>query len=416
MADLAGETMNGGGGGGGEIKVGVGGKTRVGEEGGVGVGAKIRVGEEGRVGVGGKTRVVDLRSDTLTYPSLGMKTAMMEAILGDDVLGEDPTVNALQERVARLLGKESAAFLPSGTMCNLIAVLLHCDRRGGEVLVGDNCHIYRWEQGGIAQFGGVHSKSLKTHPDGTFSLTELRQAVRADNIHFPRPSLVCVENTHNMEGGKVLPLSWLDELSVTCRELGLPLHMDGARLLNASVSLGVSPERIVRDFDSVTICLSKGLGAPVGSVLVSSAAFIERAKRLRKGLGGGMRQSGVLAAAGLYALQHIYPRLSEDHKHVQIIAKAVNECVGGAVTCDPSGAHTNILMLTCDPARITPAQFCTRMEKVGEGEEAALGERVSCRLISINDTTVRLVTYKDISLDDVEALVKKLVYVIKGIA
>ncbi|KAK4299119.1 hypothetical protein Pmani_028562 [Petrolisthes manimaculis] len=341
---------------------------------------------------------------------------MVEAILGDDVLGEDPTVNALQERMAQLLGKESGVFVPSGTMANLIAVLIHCDRRGCEVFVGDNCHIFLWEQGGVAQFGGVHPKSLKTLPDGTFSLTELRQAVRRDNVHFPRPALVCVENTHNMEGGKVLPLSWLDELAVTCRELGLALHMDGARLLNASVCLGVSPERIVRDFDSVSVCLSKGLGAPVGSVLVSSAQFIERAKRLRKGLGGGMRQSGVLAAAGLYSLQHVYPRLSQDHQHVQIIAKAVKECVGGAVTCDPGGAHTNILMLTCDPACVTPDQFCCRMETVEEGEEEAVGERVSCRMISINGTTVRLVTHNDISSDDVDALVKKLVYVINSLS
>ncbi|XP_037785672.1 probable low-specificity L-threonine aldolase 2 isoform X2 [Penaeus monodon] len=266
-------------------------------------------------------RVVDLRSDTLTQPSPAMKEAMMAAPLGDDVFGEDPTVIALQEKVAKLLEKEAALFVPTGTMGNLICVLNHCRNRSSEVLLGNLSHIHVSEQGGVSQLGGVHPRTLRNLSDGTFCLEELRQLVRGDKLQWPVTSLVCVENTHNMAGGRVLPLGWLDELGATCRALRLPVHMDGARLMNAAAALEVPPARLVQDCASVSVCLSKGLGAPVGSVIAGTKDFIRGALRLRKVFGGGMRQAGVLAAAGIYALDHVMPALARDHALVRTIAR-----------------------------------------------------------------------------------------------
>ncbi|XP_042239411.1 probable low-specificity L-threonine aldolase 2 [Homarus americanus] len=361
----------------------------------------------------GETHMVNLSSDTVTEPSKAMKEAMMSAPLGDDVFGEDPTVNALQEKVAELLGKEAALFVPTGTMGNLICVLNHCRTRGSEVLVGDLSHIHIWEQGGVSQLGGVHPRTLRNLPDGTFSLTELRQLVRGVDDHWPTTALVCVENTQNMVGGRVLPLAWLDELGVLCRELELPLHMDGARLFNAAAALGVPPSRIVKDCASVSICLSKGLGAPVGSVIVGSKDFIKNARRLRKALGGGMRQVGVLAAAGIYALDHVGPTLTRDHAYIQEVARAVVECKSEIIKCDPASAHTNILLLECDPEALPPSHLCERMDQVTDEEVAAIGERVVARILPITDTAVRMVVHCDITHEDIQSVINKLKYVIK---
>lgn len=355
--------------------------------------------------------VADLRSDTMTQPSKLMKEAMMEAPLGDDVFQEDPTVNALQEKVAALLGKEAALFVPTGTMSNLVAVLTHCQQRGSEIILGSMSHIHVHELGGISQLGGVHHRTVRNLPDGTFDLEELRSLVRPDHSHFPVTTLVCVENTHNMCGGKVLPLDWLDKLGATCRQLGLPLHLDGARLFNAATSLNLPPERLARDCSTVSICLSKGLGAPAGSVLSGSAEFIQRAHRMRKVLGGGMRQVGVLAAAGIYALDHL--ALGRDHQHVQQLAKAVEECGSKVVSCDPSGAHTNILMLECDLKKVTPEQLCQRMGQVTKEEVASLKEHVIVKILTISHTQVRLVTHCDVTPEEVQSAARKLQYVIK---
>ncbi|XP_042855811.1 probable low-specificity L-threonine aldolase 2 [Penaeus japonicus] len=358
-------------------------------------------------------RVVDLRSDTLTQPSAPMKEAMVAAPLGDDVFGEDPTVMALQEKVARLLAKEAALFVPTGTMGNLICVLNHCRIRGSEVLLGNLSHIHVWEQGGISQLGGVHPRTLKNLPDGTFSLEELRQLVRGDNPHWPVTSLVCVENTHNMVGGRVLPLSWMDELGATCRELGLPLHMDGARLLNAATALGVPAARLVRDCDSVSVCLSKGLGAPVGSVVAGTKDFIRGALRLRKALGGGMRQAGLLAAAGIYALDHGLPKLAQDHAHVRTIAQAVSDLGSKVIKVDLEGVQTNILLLECDLKYVGPEQVCKRLSEVTEEERAATGKEVIVRILPMTASSVRLVVHCNISPEDIPIVVEKLIYVIR---
>lgn len=358
-------------------------------------------------------RVVDLRSDTLTQPSPAMKEAMMAAPLGDDVFGEDPTVIALQEKVATLLGKEAALLVPTGTMGNLICVLNHCRNRGSEVLLGDLSHIHVWEQGGISQLGGVHPRTLRNLPDGTFSLEELRQLVRGDNPHWPVTSLVCVENTHNMAGGRVLPLRWLDELGATCRSLGLPVHMDGARLLNAAAALEVPPARLVRDCASVSVCLSKGLGAPVGSVVAGTKDFIRGALRLRKALGGGMRQAGVLAAAGIFALDHVAPALARDHAGVRTIARAVNELGSKVIKVDLEGVQTNILLLECDLERARPEQVCERLLQVKKEEIKETGEEVIVRVLPMTASTVRLVVHCDIKPEDIPLVIKKLVYVIR---
>jgi len=270
------------------------------------------------------TTVVDLRSDTITRPSQGMREAMANAEVGDDVFRDDPTVLRLEERMARLTGKEAALLVPSGTMGNLICVMAHCWGRGAEVLLGDRSHIHIYEQGGVAQLGGVHPRTLTNLDDGTFSLEELKEKLRADDPHLPVTKLVAIENSHNKCGGACLPLQWLEEVGTTCSQLGLPLHCDGARLLNAAVSQGVEVSLLLKHCSSASICLSKGLGCPVGSVIVGSRSLIERAIRLRKVLGGGMRQVGVLAAAGLYALDHHVSRLAEDHLHARAMAEVIN--------------------------------------------------------------------------------------------
>jgi threonine aldolase len=252
---------------------------------------------------------VDLRSDTVTRPTPAMRGAMAAAEVGDDVFGEDPTVNALEARVAGLLGKEAALFVASGTQGNLLALLSHC-RRGDEYIAGADAHAYRFEGGGGAALGGIQPQPVPFAADGTLPLADIAAVLKPDDFHFPVSRLVCLENTL---AGKVLPLPYLDAFAAFCAARGLARHLDGARLFNAAVALGVPPSHIARHFDSVSVCFSKGLGAPVGSALCGPRALIGSARRLRKMLGGGMRQAGVLAAACLHALDHHVDRLAIDH-------------------------------------------------------------------------------------------------------
>ena len=247
-------------------------------------------------------KIIDLRSDTVTQPTEKMREAMKNAIVGDDVFSEDPTVIELETRVATMFGKESALFMPSGTMSNLTALLTWCHGRGGEVIVGDQSHIFLFEQAGASQFGGLALRTVPNLEDGTMELSQLRDAIRDDDIHEPATKLICVENTHNVCGGRILPIPFLESLHELAGKHRLPIHMDGARIWNALTALNVLPEKIGKWADSLSVCLSKGLGAPAGSLLVGSKDFIARARRIRKGLGGGMRQIGILAAAGLQAL------------------------------------------------------------------------------------------------------------------
>lgn len=288
-------------------------------------------------------KVVDLRSDTVTRPTPGMREAMARAEVGDDVFGDDPTVNLLQERVAALLGKEAALFMPSGTQSNLAAVMSHCGR-GDEMIVGQMAHTYRWEAGGAAVLASVQPQPIEHQPDGTLALADIEAAIKPDDPHFARTRLLCLENTL---GGRVLPMGYMAEATALARRHGLATHLDGARLFNAAVALKVPAADIARHFDSISVCFSKGLGAPVGSALCGSREVIERARRVRKMLGGGMRQVGVLAAAALYALEHHVERLAEDHAMARRLADGLLG-IPGLVVEPP---ETNMVFVDVDQAR-----------------------------------------------------------------
>lgn len=271
---------------------------------------------------------VDLRSDTVTQPTPAMREAMAKAEVGDDVFREDPTINRLQEMAAARMGKEAGLFVPSGTMGNLAAVLAHCGR-GDEVILGNLGHTFLFEGGGIAALGGVHPYVLPTQPDGTLRVEDIRGAFRnPDDPHYPTSRLITLENTHNRCGGVPLTVEYMDQVQQVARELGLKIHLDGARIFNAAAALGVPAAQLTQPVDSVTFCLSKALCAPVGSVLCGSHEFIGKARRIRKQLGGGMRQAGVLAAAGIVALEQMVDRLPEDHRRAKALAQGLS-CIPG---------------------------------------------------------------------------------------
>ena len=287
------------------------------------------------------SRVVDLRSDTVTRPTAAMREAMHRAELGDDVFGDDPSVNALQERIAGLLGKQAALFMPSGTQSNLAAIMSHCGR-GDEYIVGQGAHCYRYEAGGAAVLGSVQPQPLPNQADGSLALADIDAAIKPDDEHFARSRLLALENTI---GGKVLPLAYLTEATMLARSRGLAVHLDGARVFNAAVALGGDARANVRaiaaHFDSVSVCFSKGLGAPVGSALVGSKELIQRAHRWRKMLGGGLRQAGVLAAAASFALDHHIERLAEDH----LLATHLAAGLSGIDALDVVPPQTNIVFV-----------------------------------------------------------------------
>lgn len=288
---------------------------------------------------------IDLRSDTVTRPTPAMREAMAASLVGDDQYGEDPSVNLLEERAASLLGKQAAVFVPSGTMGNLSALLTHCGR-GDEAIIGDESHILWYESGGPAALGGIPLYTIRTDPRGMFDLDELDAAIRPDRPGYPPTGVVCVENTHNRCSGVVLPMEYLENVRALAHGKGVPVHMDGARIFNAAAYLGVAPARIAKEADSVQFCLSKGLGAPVGSLLVGSDEFVARARRQRKILGGAMRQAGVLAAAGLVAFDTMLDRLPEDHRRARLLVDGLADMPG--VTVNPEAVQTNIVVFSLD--------------------------------------------------------------------
>lgn len=324
--------------------------------------------------------MIDLRSDTVTRPGRAMLEAMMTAPVGDDVYGDDPTVNELQRYAADLAGKEAALFLPTGTQANLVALLSHCER-GEEYIVGQGAHNYLYEAGGAAVLGSIQPQPIDAASDGTLPLDKVAAKIKADDIHFARTKLLSLENTHN---GKVLPREYLQAAWEFTRSRGLGLHVDGARIFNAVVAYGCELREITQYCDSFTICLSKGLGTPVGSLLVGSHDYIKRATRWRKMTGGGMRQAGILAAAGLYALKHNVARLREDHDNAAWLAAQLKE-----IGADVMRHDTNMLFV-----------------RVGEENAAALGEHLRAQDILINASpVVRLVTHLDVSREQLEQLV-----------
>jgi threonine aldolase len=332
--------------------------------------------------------LIDLRSDTVTKPTAGMRMAMSNAEVGDDVFGDDPTVNRLQEVLAERLGFEAGLFFPSGTQCNLAALLTHCGR-GDEYLVGQEAHTYVHEGGGAAVLGGIQPQPLEHELDGTMALTRIEHAIKPMDDHYARTKLLALENTL---GGRVMPQPWVEEACALAKRHGLKRHLDGARLFNAAVKTRREARELVRSFDSVSVCLSKGLGTPAGSVLVGERGFIREARRWRKVLGGTMRQVGVLAAAGLYALEHHVERLEEDHRHAQRLAAGLQGIAG--LTVQPP--DTNIVWVdVAHPlsARLVPA----------------LAER---GVLATGSRRVRFVTHLDVNarqIDDAIAHVKAIV-------
>ncbi|XXG89652.1 hypothetical protein AAC387_Pa12g1604 [Persea americana] len=288
-------------------------------------------------------RRVDLRSDTVTKPTEVMRAAMATAEVDDDILGYDPTAFRFEAEMARIMGKEAALFVPSGTMGNLISVLVHCEIRGSEVILGDNSHIHVYENGGISTLGGVHPRPVKNNADGTMDIALIEAAIRnpPDAIYYPTTRLICLENTHANCGGRCISVEYTERVGEIAKQHGLKLHIDGARIFNASVALGVPVHRLVEAADSVSVCLSKGLGAPVGSVIVGSKGFIAKAKRLRKTLGGAMRQVGVLCAAAYVALQDNAGKLADDHKKTKMLADGLNQIKGLKVNM--ASVETNII-------------------------------------------------------------------------
>jgi threonine aldolase len=329
---------------------------------------------------------IDLRSDTVTRPTAGMRAAMNAAELGDDVFGEDPTVNRLQERVADLLGKEAALFVPSGTMSNQICVRVQT-QPGDELICDLNCHIYNYEAGGPAVLSGVMCRTVEGE-SGILDLSQLEGLVRPENDHLVRTRLVCLENTHNRGGGRVFPIEKIEAISTWARKQGLLMHLDGARLMNAVVATGIPAKRWARHFDSVSMCFSKGLGAPVGSALAGPKEFVNKARRIRKLFGGGMRQAGVIAAAALYALEHHVERLKEDHANAQILAQAIVDSPG--LTLYPPEIETNIVYLKVDPDLGTAQQVVRALK-----EQGVLAHPTGPQLI-------RMCTHLDVSRAQIE--------------
>ncbi len=344
-------------------------------------------------------KVIDLRSDTVTRPTEGMRSAMARAEVGDDVYGEDPTVNRLQEMMAARLGMEAGLFVASGTMGNVVAILTHAGR-GDEMILGDLSHIFLYEGGAAAGIAGVHSHTLKNEPDGTISLAAIEGAIRADNVHFPRSRLLCLETTHNRCGGEILSFDYLAAACDAAHRHGLAVHLDGARLFNAAVAVEVEPSSFTRGIDSVMVCLSKGLGAPVGSVLCGSRSFIDRARRMRKIVGGGMRQGGIIAAAGIYALEHHIERLAEDHENACRLVSGIDAIPG--LTCDhPDGPATNLVYFSSDDDVIDDQPIDT----------ALLSERLRARGVlasPLGPDQIRMVTHLDVTRTDIDAALSAL--------
>lgn len=328
-------------------------------------------------------RYIDLRSDTVTKPSLSMLSAMVSAELGDDVFADDPTVNALEVMAAEILGKEAAVMAPSGTQSNLMGLMAHC-QRGDEYIVGQQAHTYKWEGGGAAVLGSIQPQPLDFEPDGTLLLKKVKEYIKPIDYHHAKTRLLCIENT---QSGKALPMSYLKDVHDFCRLTGLSSHLDGARLFNAAIYHNVDPKEIAKHFDTISICLSKGLGAPIGSILCGPHELIERARRWRKVLGGGMRQAGILAAAGIYALKHNVQRLSEDHANAALLAQGLREIS----KIQDISHHTNMVFLQLPEPDVRPLK-----EYLKEKE-----------IIILAGTKTRLVTHLDIDEKDIRRVIQE---------
>jgi len=334
---------------------------------------------------------VDLRSDTMTRPTPEMRKAMAEAEVGDDVFSEDPTVNRLEEMAADRLGKEAAVLVSSGTMGNLVSELAHCGR-GEEMILGNHAHSFFFEQGGSAAVGGIHPRTIINQPDGKLALEDIRAAIRDDNIHFPRTRLIVLENTHNLCNGYPLDTDYMNAVGQIARDHGLKIHVDGARFFNAAIALGIDPSDLAAQADSISFCLSKGLAAPVGSMVCGSQEFVNEARRARKLVGGGMRQAGVLAAAGIVALTQMVDRLADDHANAKKIAEGLADTPDIAI--DPDQIKSNIVFFELARQDLTAKQLVAQLE--GEG----------VRMLPVGPQRIRAVTHYHITAEDIDYTLK----------
>jgi threonine aldolase len=341
---------------------------------------------------------IELRSDTFTLPTPKMRDAMWSAELGDDVFGEDPTVNRLEEIAAEKTGKQAAMLVPSGTMGNLICSLTHC-ARAEEVILGDQSHMFYYEAGGMAALGGIHPHIINNQPDGKLLLSDIESAVRTDDVHFPRTRLICLENTHNRCNGAVLEPEYTDSVAALAQNYGLSLHLDGARIFNAAIALGVDVKELTRSVDSVMFCLSKGLSAPVGSLVCGSREFITEARRTRKILGGAMRQAGIIAAAGIVALEEMVERLAEDHINAKKLAEGIGQING--LSIEPDKVKTNIIYFDLTDTSLTDEQFIKGLDKKG------------VRLLGLGPAHFRMVTHYGINSEGIDSTLTALAEVMK---
>jgi len=340
--------------------------------------------------------MIDLRSDTITRPTAAMRRAMAEAPVGDDVFGDDPTVLALERRVAEVLGKEAAAYMPSGTMSNQVALRTHTEP-GDEIILEATAHAYFYESGAPAALSGLMCRLIEGER-GLFTGAQVRAVLRPRSVHFPPAKLVCLENTHNCGGGSLWPLQQMADVAAVAREAGLAMHLDGARLWNASVATGIPEREYARYFDSVSVCFSKGLGAPIGSALAGTAAFIDRARRFRKMFGGGMRQAGIVAAGALYALEHHRARLAEDHANARRLAEGIAPLP--AIEIDPATVETNIVIFRS--TTMSAPALVGRLEAAG------------VRLLPRDAENARAVTHLDVSRPQIDEAIAIFGRVMKG--
>lgn len=333
---------------------------------------------------------IDLRSDTVTTPTEKMRDAIRDAAVGDDVYGEDPTINRLEALAAERVGKEAALFVTSGTQGNQVAVLAHT-QRGDEVILEENSHIVEYEVAGLSTIAGVQPRTIKG-VNGQMPISDIVSAIREDDIHCPKTALVCLENTHGDSGGRILPLCYMEEVYKISRQHQIPIHLDGARLFNAAVGLGVDPKEITKYVNTVQFCLSKGLSAPMGSILAGPKSFIERARKWRKMLGGGMRQSGIAGAAGIVALEEMVARLEEDHVHAKKLAEGLADIEG--IDIDAEGVETNMIMFSIEGLEMDSDHFIEKLK-----ERGVLAN-------SVGRYRIRFVTHREIANEDIDKVVE----------
>jgi len=336
------------------------------------------------------SQIIDLRSDTVTLPSPDMLSAIASTELGDDVFSEDPTVNNLQKKAAQIMGKEDALIVPSGTMGNLVSILVHCSR-GDEVILGHQAHTFLYEAGGISAFGGVHSRQLKNNDDGTINIDEIKDSIREENVHFPPTTLICLENTHNRCFGAPLTPSYMKEVGAIAKENACKVHLDGARIFNASVALDIDVKELTKDVDSLTFCLSKGLASPVGSIICGNHNFIKRARHIRKALGGGMRQAGIIAKFGEVSLNTMLTQIKRDHQNAMKLAKGLDDIKSVNIELDK--IHSNIVYFKLAKSQ---SDISSKLVKIMEEKKILFFE--------VSPNRYRLVTHYGIDSNHIESV------------